>query len=117
VTVSNATLADNSHLSTGEGNITFNGTLALPSVATTQARFYLQSEHGNIDVTLPADTNVTLDTNTNVGKITSDFPINVQDQGGGSQSYHGPMTPSAAPSAASLLILDVSTGNVTIHKA
>lgn len=117
VTVSNASLADNSHLSTGEGNITFNGMLTLPTDTTAIARFYLQSEHGNIDVTLPGTTNVTLDTNTNVGKITSDFPITIQDLGGGSQGYHGPLIPSAGPAPASTLILDVSTGNVTLHKA
>jgi hypothetical protein len=117
VTVSNGSLADNSHLSTGEGNITFNGTLTLPSDMTASARFYLQSEHGNIDVTLPASTNVTLDANTNVGKISSDFPITVEDLGGGSQGYHGPLMSSAGTAPASTLILDVSTGNVTIHKA
>ncbi|HZU01450.1 MAG TPA: hypothetical protein VFA10_17410 [Ktedonobacteraceae bacterium] len=117
VAVSNAILADNSNLSTGEGNITFNGTLALPSDTTTVAKFYLRSEHGNIDVTLPATTNVLLDANTNVGKITSDFAINVQDAGGGSQGYYGPLTPPTGTPPVSILTLDVSTGNVTIHKA
>jgi hypothetical protein len=117
VNVSHATLADNSHLSTGEGNVIFNGMLALPSDTTTQAMFYLQSENGNVDVTLPSSTNVILDANTNVGKITSDFPISVQDPGGGSQSYHGPLTSSVGTPPASELVLDVSTGNVTIHKA
>ncbi len=117
VMVSNAILADNSNLSTGEGNITFSGTLALPTDSTTAARFYVRSEHGNIDVTLPNTTNVILDANTNVGKITSDFPLNIQEDSTGSQSYHGPLTPSAGTAPASTLILDVSTGNVTIHKA
>ena len=117
VTVHHAILADGSHIETGQGNVTFDGMLVVPPTSSTQnpARFVFQSEQGNIAVTLPPTTNVTLDANTNVGAINSEFDIKVQNSSG-SSNYHGPLDISAQPSPATL-VLDVSTGNINIHKA
>jgi hypothetical protein len=118
--VSHAVLAVGSHIETGEGNVTFSGALAVPSGASatggSTTSYLLQSEQGNIDVTLPANTNVTLDANTNVGKINGDdFALTAQNQDG-SMSYHGPLNPANSGTPVGVLILDVSTGNVTLHK-
>lgn len=115
ITVNNATLFDGSHLQTGTGNVQFSGSLNLtPSVGNTTSRFKLQCESGQINVTLPAGTNIILDANTNAGAITSDFPINVQSSGGAA-NFYGPLISGSSPQA--VLTLNVSTGQVTIHKA
>ena len=116
IKVTHAILADGSHIETNQGNITFNGLLANLNGA--QSRYTLLSEQGNIDVTLPSDTNLTLDTNTNSGKISSEFGTNIQNNGSnGIVNYHGPLNSLAGSPANAELILDVSTGNITIHKA
>jgi len=75
ISVEHSTLFDTSHLLTGTGNMTFNGDLdTTPLTSDATPRYKLQSETGKVDVTLPGETNVTLDANTNFGKITSDFP-------------------------------------------
>lgn len=119
VVVNNAILADGSHIETGQGNITFNGKLVTPpagSDSKNPPRFVIQSERGNIDVTLPVATAVTLDANTNIGSINSEFAINVQNSSG-SATYHGPLNSAIGATPSATLVLDVSTGNVTIHKA
>ena len=121
VTVKHAILVDGSHIETAQGNVTFSGYLAAPqtdanaAANTPAARYIIQSEH-NVDVTLPDNTNVLLDANTNVGKITSDFPIAVTNQNG-AMSYHGPLNATAPIKPSATLVLDVSTGDVTIHKS
>ncbi|GAC1364604.1 MAG: hypothetical protein NVSMB44_24260 [Ktedonobacteraceae bacterium] len=118
VTVKHAVLADGSHIETAQGNVTFNGFLATTPGSTGQnARYIFQSEH-NVDVTLPANINVTLDANTNVGTISSDFPISPTNDNG-AMSYHGPLNTasSAATKPTATLVVDVSTGNVTIHRS
>jgi hypothetical protein len=121
VTVKHAILTDGSHIETAQGNVTFSGYLAAPQTDTSAtgnsptARYIIQSEH-DVDVTLPDNTNVLLDANTNTGKITSDFPIAVTNQNG-AMSYHGPLNPTAPIKPSATLVLDVSTGNVTIHKS
>ncbi|MBV9690324.1 MAG: DUF4097 family beta strand repeat protein [Ktedonobacteraceae bacterium] len=117
INVTHAILADGSHIETNQGNITFNGLLANANGA--QSRYTLLSEQGNIDVTLPSDTNLTLDSDTNSGEISSEFGTNVQNNGSnGIVNYHGPLNSSVGPPAnAAELILHVSTGNITIHKA
>ncbi len=114
VTVHQAMLADGSHLETGTGNVTFDGTLDTTSSANTQPRYKIQAEKGNLDITLPATTNVILDANVNVGNINSAFAINVTNTDG-SPSYYGPLIPGTAPSSA-VLVLDVSSGNINLHK-
>jgi len=116
VKISHAVLAPGSRIGTAQGNVTFNGWLLPANPPDPNARYVLQSEKGNIDVTLPDNTNVTLDANTNVGAIHSEFPIDVNNNGG-PVNYHGPLNSQAASQAAAKLILDVSTGNVNIHKS
>jgi hypothetical protein len=116
VKISHAVLAPGSRIGTAQGNVTFSGWLLPPDTPDTNARYVLQSEKGAIDVTLPGNTNVTLDANTNVGAIHSEFPIEVANNGG-PVNYHGPLNSGANSQAAAKLILDVSTGDVNIHKA
>jgi hypothetical protein len=117
ITVDHAVMFDGSHLRTGTGNVTFNGSVdTTPSTGNTTPRYKLQSETGNVDVTLPGDTNIILDANTNAGTITSDFPINVTTTGG-SASYYGPLLSGSTPNpAVAVLTLNVSTGSVHIHR-
>ena len=118
ITVDHATLSDGSHLQTGTGNVTFNGNVdATPAANNSTPRYKLQSETGNIDVTLPGDTNIILDANTNAGTITSDFPISVKTSDN-SANYYGPLNSNSTPgSAQPVLTLNVGTGNVNLHRA
>ena len=118
ITVNHAILSDGSHLQTGTGNVTFNGHVdATPAANNSTPRYKLQSETGNIDVTLPGDTNIILDANTNAGTITSDFPISVQTSGN-SANYYGPLNSNSTPgSTQPVLTLNVGTGNVNLHRA
>jgi len=116
VTVSHAVLAPGSQIETAQGNVAFNGWLLPPDPPDSNARYVLQSEKGNIDVTLPDNTNVTLDANTNVGAIHSEFPITVNNNGG-PVNYHGSLNSNAPSQAVATLYLDVSTGNINIHKS
>lgn len=116
VTIKNAYLMPGSDIETGQGNITLNGRLITPTTPATnqQSYFRLSSEKGNINVTLPDTTNVTLDTNTNSGTIKSDFNNQIQTNASAA-SYQGPLSASAnAPT--STLVIDVSLGNITLHK-
>lgn len=113
VTVQQAQLFDGSHLETGTGNVTFNG--SLDTALNPQATYKMQCEVGNLNVTLPAATSVLLDANTNVGDIKSAFPINAQNSNG-SASYYGPLLPGASPAPTVTLVLDVSSGNIGIQK-
>jgi hypothetical protein len=114
VTVHQATLADGSHLETGTGDVVFDGALDTTNSASPQPMYKIQAEKGNVDVSLPASTNVILDANVNVGSIKSDFAINVTSTGG-SPSYYGPLISSATPPSA-VLVLDVSSGNIDLHQ-
>lgn len=115
ITVNNATLFDGSHLQTATGNVTFTGNInPLPTTGNTTPRYKLQSESGQIEVTLPSTTNVILDANTNAGTITSDFPINVSTASGGA-NFYGPLIPNTG-SPQAVLTLNVSTGKVIIRK-
>jgi hypothetical protein len=116
VAVSHAVLAPGSQIATAQGNVSFNGWLLPPDTPDTNARYVLQSEKGDIDITLPGNTNITLDANTNVGAVHSEFPITV-DNNGGPVNYHGPLNSNAASQAGATLYLDVSTGNIVIHKS
>ncbi|MFL5629607.1 MAG: hypothetical protein ACJ788_28885 [Ktedonobacteraceae bacterium] len=118
ITVRRGTLSDGTRLQTGTGNVTFDGNIdTTPAANNTTARYKLQSETGNVDATLPADTNLTLDANTNAGTITSDFPIKVQSSSG-SATFYGPLNPGATSGTTlAVLSLNVSTGNVMLHRA
>ncbi len=125
VTAHQTRLVDGSHLETGTGNIIFDGTLATsgslssdpctnPSSASHPV-YKLQSERGNLDVTLPVTTNVILDANVNVGMINSEFAINVTNTDG-SPGYCGPLLASSLTPPSGVLVLDVSSGNIGLHK-
>ncbi len=113
VTVQQAHLFGGSHLETGTGNVTFTG--SLDTTLNPQTTYKLQCEVGNLNVTLPATTSVILDANTNVGNIKSAFPINAQTSNG-SANYYGPLLPGASPAPTVTLVLDVSSGNISIQK-
>ena len=114
VTVHQATLADGSHLETGTGDVVFDGALDTTNSANPQPMYKIQAEKGNVDVSLPASTNVIVDANVNVGSIKSDFAIKVTSTSG-SPSYYGPLISSATPPSA-VLVLDVSSGNIDLHQ-
>ncbi|TMC22450.1 MAG: hypothetical protein E6J34_06175 [Chloroflexi bacterium] len=116
VKVEHAILADNSHLETRQGDVLFNGLIEISKNANQSFRYFMQSEQGNLNVTLSGNPNVTLDANTNVGAIHSDFPINVNNNGG-PVNYHGPLDPTVGTALGASLILDVSTGNIKINQA
>ena len=115
VSVTRATLISGSSIGTGQGNVTFNGILAPPNNPTTQSSFVIRSEQGKLDVTLPASTNLVLSANTNVGTIHSDFPITPTNSGG-SATYRGPLNATATTQSSAVLTVDVSTGDITLHK-
>lgn len=117
VTVQNAYLTPGSDIETGQGNITLNGRLitSTTSSGNQQSFFRLSSEKGNIDMTLPDTTNVTLDTSTNSGTIKTDFNNQIQNNSGGA-SIQGPLNASAG-TPNSTLVINVSLGNITLHKA
>ena len=115
VTAHQAMLAAGSHLETGTGDVVFDGGIdTTTGSANSQPMYKLQAEQGDVDVTLPAATNVILDANVNVGKITSDFAINVTSTAG-SPSYYGPLMSGPTPPNA-VLVLDVSSGNIDVRK-
>ena len=115
VTITKATLISGSSIGTDQGDVTFSGTIAAPTDTTTQASFVINSGKGKIDATLPATTNVVLSTYTNGGTIHSDFPINVTTSSG-SANYRGPLNSSATTQSSAVLTVDVSTGDIYIHK-
>jgi len=125
VTVHQTRLVDGSHLETGTGNVIFDGSLdtsgssnANPCsnpTGSSHPMYKIQSEQGNVDVTLPVTTNVILDANVNVGMIKSEFDINVITTGG-SPSYCGPLLSNPPILPGGVLVLDVSSGNIDLHK-
>ena len=126
VNVQQVELAASSCLQTNQGNVTFNGTLdtsngvtLIPCQDTSTTNphpwYTFHSEVGDVDVTLPGNTSITLDASTNVGSINGTaFGLNIPVSDN-SASYHGPLTNGAAASPAELK-LDVGTGNIRLHK-
>ncbi len=116
ITVQQGVLYDGSHLETGTGNVTYSGSInTTPAAGNTAPLYKLQSETGDVSVTLPASTNVILDANTNLGKISSAFPIHITNSDGAA-SYYGPLVATTAPAPQAVLTLDVSTGKVNIQQ-
>ncbi len=116
IQVSNGVLTGGSQLVTNLGNVAFSGPLGSPAIATAQNNFYhISSSQGNIDVTLPATTNVGLDTYTNQGKISSDFNIPLQNSDGG-MKYLGPLNTASSSSLPVTLVIHMNLGNIAIHK-
>jgi len=113
ISVQQAILSDGSSLRTSSGNVTFKGSLDTTTLASNSQSIYtIQSETGNLDVTLPADTNVILDAYTNSGTIASDFDVSKIKSSDG--SLNGPLVSGTTPTA--LLKLHVSTGNVYLRQ-
>lgn len=77
--------------------------------------FNIKSGVGNVDIALTTNlTNLLLDANTNNGKITDDFNLNISANSDGSASYHGSLLPNTSPRAS--LYVATSTGNITLRK-
>ena len=117
IKVTHAALADGSRLST-TGAITFNGYLAKAFDPNKTAFYTLQGEK-QIDITLPSNTNVTLEAYAVSGSISSQFPLqqNLLQKDKDTTSYHGPLNSSAGPAVNEQLTLHVGIGNVNINKA
>lgn len=119
VSVDQAQLTNGSRLEAGTGNLTFNGSLVLPTSTgangTSQPHFWLLSETGNLTVTLPTTTTVILDANTNSGAISSDFNI-TPSVSAGAANYYGPLNPSNAGQPQAILTVDTSIGAINIHQ-
>jgi hypothetical protein len=118
VTVQNGVLADGSKLQT-QGNLTFNGGIWSSATSPNKRASLFFSGENLVNLTLPEKTSVTLDATSNIraAKITSDFPIKV-DNDNGYPIYHGPFNP-AIPideKTAPVLHLQASSGNIAIHK-
>jgi hypothetical protein len=117
ITVTKAVLTNGSQLQTSAGNITFSGFLLVPTDTNAQdVSYMLSNETGNINVTLPANTAVMLSAYTNIGTISSAFPLKTSNQGG-SITYNGPLNSSVETSTSATLILHLSSGNVHIQKS
>jgi hypothetical protein len=125
VTVHQTQLVDGSHLETGTGDVIFDGDLETSAssnanpcnnpTSSSHPMYKIQSEQGNVDVTLPVTTNVIVDANVNVGMITSEFDINVTSTDG-SPNYCGPLLSNSLTPPGGVLVLDVSSGNIDLHK-
>ena len=127
VNIQQVELAASSCLQVQQGNVTFNGTLdtvngttLIPcqnaSTSNPHPWYIFHSEVGNVDVTLPAGTNITLDAATNVGSIDGTaFGLNIPTSDN-SASYHGPLA-NGSQSPPAELKLDVGTGTIRLHKA
>ena len=116
-------------IQTMQGDITINtGSLfdltqssnRVPCSATTSSGehpwFSVTSGRGNDTIALSApSTDLLLDANTNNGKISNDFGLNIPGTSDGSASYHGPLLPNSTPTAS--LYVFTSTGNIAIRKA
>ena len=129
IAVSGGLQSEGSCLQTNVGNVTFAGNLVTGQAAdtglvpcttnkvqNTHPWFSFKSGTGNVTTTLSAvTTNLTLDANTNNGKIDgSAYGLSVQQNSDGSASYYGPLVQGTSPTA--VLSLTVSTGNITLHK-
>lgn len=124
IIVQHAVIVDTSRITT-EGNVTFNGYLDTQDITHKQPpdqpepiTYTLDSGH-QLDVTLSGNENIVLDarTNTNTGKIVSDFFTATNNCANGLPSYCGPLNPGTATNSMTpLLNLQASIGNISIHK-
>ena len=114
ITIKQSYLMPGSDIETGQGNISFDGRLIVPTNPATQATYRFSSEKGTLTLSLPDTTNVTVDANTNSGKIRGDFNLPAQTTGEAS-NYHGSLIAGAGTPAATLAA-DVSLGDIVIQK-
>ncbi len=124
----NAVIFAGTCIQTLHGNITIGQgssfDLATPSQAVpcngttsdqTHPWFNINTGVGDIAITLATNsTDLLLDANTNVGKITDQFGRTIPTASDGSATYYGPLLPNTNPTA--LLHVATSTGNIAINK-
>lgn len=126
VNIQQVELAAGSCLQVQQGNATFNGTLDTANGSTLipcensstnnpHPWYSIHSEVGDVDVTLPGNTNVTLNALANAGSVDGTaFGLNIPSSDN-SASYNGPLV-SGSQSPPAELKLDVGTGNIRLHK-
>ncbi|HEY7416463.1 MAG TPA: hypothetical protein VH593_14820, partial [Ktedonobacteraceae bacterium] len=114
ITVKQSYLTSGSDIETGAGDINFDGRLIVPPNPATQANFKFSSEKGTLTLSLPSTTNVTVDANTNSGKIRGDFNLQAQTTGE-EAGYNGPLIAGAGTPAATL-VTDVGLGDIILQK-
>ena len=109
ISVAQTTLMGSGSLETNTGSITFNGAIA------THANYHLESNVGQVDVTLPANSAFHIDAVTGLGSISNDFPavhvVNKFPHGSEAHGSVGGNNPSV------MLSLQTDTGSIGIHKA
>jgi len=111
VQVENMSLAANSMLHAQAGNIVFSGSLSGSHI-----QDVLQSDAGNISVTLPATTNVSVDATAPTGSIEDTFSPTSVNQGVVGATIKGPLNPAMSNITPGLLKLMAYTGDIAINK-
>ena len=106
------TLTANSTVHAQAGNIVFAGSLSGSGI---QDEF--QSDTGDISLTLPASSNVSVDAKAPTGDITNPFSPDSVQQGVAGASMKGPLNPGMGNTAPVLLKVTASTGNIVFKKA
>jgi hypothetical protein len=114
ITIKQSYLMPGSDIETGQGDISFDGRLIVPTNPATQVTYRFSSEKGTLTLSLPDTTNVTVDANTNSGKIRGNFNLSAQTTGEAA-SYNGPLIAGAGTPAATL-VADMSLGDIVIQK-
>jgi hypothetical protein len=117
IKIIHAALADGSRLST-PGSIIFDGYLA-QATDPNKTAFYILEGEKQVDVTLPSNTNVTLDAYAVSGSINSQFSLqqSLLQKDKDMTSYHGPLNASVGPPVNAQLTLHVGIGDVNIKRA
>jgi|SRR5581483_726386 len=112
VQAENMSLAASSMLHAQAGNIVFNGSLSGSHI-----QDVIQSDAGNISVTLPAATNVSVDASAPTGNIEDTFSPTSVNEGVVGATIKGPLNPSMSNITPGLLKLMAYTGDIAIQKA
>src|SRR5579885_111289 len=112
VQAENMSLAASSMLHAQAGNIVFTGSLSGSPI-----QDLLQSDSGDISVTLPATTNVSVDASAPTGNIEDTFSPTSVNQGVVGATIKGPLNPSRGVITPGLLKLMAFTGDIVINKA
>lgn len=108
ISLSNTTLSGSGSIKVSAGAITFAGSIAQ------EAAYQFQNSTGNLDVTLPSDTDCHVDAETTAGSIQSDFTeIHIHSTNVTGQEGEGDIG-SSNPSASISLVTD--TGSIAIHE-
>lgn len=105
-------LASSSMLHAQGGNIVFSGSLAGDTV-----HDEFQSDSGNITLTLPASTNVSVNASAPTGRIEDTFAPKSVNRGVAGASVNGPLNPGTGNVTPGLLKLTAYAGNIVLNKA